>query len=467
LAATGVFAVLMKVRTGKSALVAIVLLLAAVAPAAAEAANRLDPSFGSGGEVTLDLPSEAGEHGASIVDLAAAPEGSTVGAVGGFADRGYFGAVELTANGAPDPAFGQNGLTAPLGFGTEGFNREAQAQAVAVQGDGRVVVAGYLQEGISYPHRFTSLVARYLPDGTLDSEFGSGGLVARRASSRWQETRFHGVDIAPDGRIVAVGEHMRSLPRSAGIVAAFEPDGSPDRSFGRRGRVIFTQRARRAYSGLLDVEVLGNGRILVAGFHSYRLFLARLRPDGRLDRGFGGGDGKVELDIRDQGLCCPPASMAVQPDGRIVLAAQGGPFRSSRTWLVRFRPDGGLDRSFGDRGVAAPYRPWRLFRPYDVAVEADGGIVTVGQSAKTKQNPVLGAYSAFRNLPDGSPDEGFGDHGLETLPHEDLGIADAALVQPDGSVLTGGSYATKDKSSGLYTTTLLLARFLAGSASGN
>jgi uncharacterized delta-60 repeat protein len=457
----------MKKPTWTRTFVVLVLFVMALSVPASAGAAALDPSFGSGGVATLDLPSEAGEQGASIVDLAAAADGSTVGALGGFADRGYFGAVKLTPNGLPDPAFGQNGLTAGLAVGSGGFNREAQAEAVAVQGDGRVLVGGYLQEGVTYPRRFTSLLARYLPDGTLDAGFGADGVVAASSASRWQETVFHGVDVAADGRIFVAAEHLRSFPRSAGIVLAFKSDGSLDRSFGRRGRVAFSQRYRKAYSGLLDVEALADGKILVAGFHDYRLFLARLRPDGSLDRGFGGGDGRFELRIRDEGICCPSAALAVQADGRIVLAAEGGPPRSPRTYLVRLHRNGGLDRSFGNGGVTAPYRPWRLIRPKDVAVAADGGILTVGQSAGTKQSPVAGAYAVFRNLPGGSPDESFGDHGLQTIPRGDLGIAGAVLAQPGGGVLTGGSFATRDQDSGLYTTTLLLARFLGGSTGGN
>src|SRR4051812_11370462 len=162
----------MRARTGKSMLTVLVLLMAAVWPAAgAGAADRLDPSFGSGGVAALALPPEAGRQAAGIVDLAAAADGSTVGALGGVGYRGYFGAVRLTPSGSPDPAFGQNGLTAGLTVGSDGFNREAQAEAVAVQGDGRVLVAGYLHEGVTYPRRFTSLLARYLPDGRLDAPF--------------------------------------------------------------------------------------------------------------------------------------------------------------------------------------------------------------------------------------------------------------------------------------------------------
>jgi uncharacterized delta-60 repeat protein len=446
-------------------LVVLALLFTAVLSLAGmSGADPLDPSFGASGVATVPLPQEASQKEASIVDFAAAPNGTTVGALKGLAGPGYFGAVRLTPAGAPDPSFGRGGFTLPLPLPplSEGFNFEAQAEAVAVQQDGKAVVAGFLQEGLRDPTTFTPLVARYQADGSLDPGFGAGGIALGRRRSGPGGTVLHAADIAAEGRIIVVGgrnELRRGVERPAGLVYAYKLDGSLDRSFGRRGSVLFSQRDRRTYTSLHDVEVLGNGRILVAGYHRYRAFLARLHGDGRLDRGFGGGDGSVTLGIHN-GTCCPPAALAVQGNGRIVVAANGGPFHTDRVYLVRYRPNGSLDRGFGKGGIAAPFLPWRLFRVHDVAVQGDGGILTVGPSAKTKRNAPGGAYAVFRNEPDGSPDRSFGNQGLLTVAHGEFGNAAAALARPDGGVLTGGSFLTVDQGSGRYVTTLLFARFL-------
>jgi uncharacterized delta-60 repeat protein len=440
------------------------LVVALVVPAQAPGAYLLDPSFGAGGVATVPPPSEAGEKEASIVDLAAAPDGTTVAALKGLGGPGYFGAVRLTSTGAPDPGFGDGGFTAPLLLPplTGGFNFEAQAEAVAVQGDGKPVVAGFLQEGLHDPTTFTPLLARYQGDGSLDPSFGAGGITLGRRRSGPGGTVLHAADIAPGGRIVVVGgrnELRRGADRPAGVVHAYESDGTPDKSFGRRGSVFFSQRERRTYTSLYDVDVLSNGKILVAGYHRYRAFLARLHADGRLDRRFGGGDGSVTVRIGVAG-CCPPAALAVQRDRRIVLAANGGPFRTPRVYLIRYRPNGRLDHGFGKRGIAAPFLLWRLFKVNDVAIQGNGGILTVGASAKTKRNTPGGAYAIFRNNPNGSPARGFGNNGLLAVPHGEFGSADAALTQPDGRVLTGGSFLTIDQGRSRYVTTLLLARVL-------
>jgi hypothetical protein len=96
----------------------------------------------------------------------------------------------------------------------------------------------------------------------------------------------------------------------------------------------------------------------------------------------------------------------------------------------------------------------------DVAIQGNGGILTVGRGEKTEANPRGFAYSIFRNRPNGRPDRSFGREGLLTLSSGKESLAGAALTVPGGAVLTGGSFATNAKPGGDYVTTLLLARLL-------
>ena len=358
-------------------------------------------SFGAGGVAEPALPRAASAAAAGITDLTAAPGGSYLGALGSLSRKGYFGVVRLTASGAPDASFGSGGFTEPLPAPSaeNAVNAEAQAEALAVQADGKVVVVGYIQEGLRHPTAFGSLLARYDADGSLDRAFGAGGVVAPPPSRSFSNPVLHAVAVEDGGRIVAVGarsEHFRGSAIPAGLVFAYRPDGSLDPTFGRRGRVIFRQRnSYDAYTGLRAVQPLPHGKILVAGYRNNRLFLARLRHDGSRDPGFGGGDGIATVGVGNP-ACCQRAALAVQDDGRIVVVADGG-FRHRRIFLARFRANGRLDRSFGDGGVATPYSPWRLSEATGLAIQADGRILVVGRGERTKANPAasLTPPSAF------------------------------------------------------------------------
>jgi uncharacterized delta-60 repeat protein len=429
----------------------------------AQAVDGLDPAFGTAGVSALPLPPAASNAEAGIVDLAAGPEGGTVGALAGFAGSGYFGVARFTQSGSLDPSFGQGGFTqlfeVPLPW-KEVFEPQAQGQAVAVQEDGKVVVAGYLEWGLHSPSRFGLLLARYDADGLLDPSFGQGGVIASPLRRIEGGPVFHAVAVEPGGRIIAVGarNERSGLRPPAGLVVAYRPDGSVDTSFGQGGQVLFQHRRHFFnYTGLRAVQVLGGGKILVAGYRNDALFLARLDRDGGLDLSFGGGDGIATLFLEHPG-CCRNASLAIQGNGRIVVEANGGGLLTERVFLVRYRGNGRLDRSFGHGGVEAPLLPWRLSEGTDVAIQPDGGILTVGRGERTKANPRRPAYAVFRSLPDGRPDRSFGREGLRTFRIGGQSLASAALAQPDGSVLTGGSFATA--AAGRYVTSLLLTRFL-------
>jgi uncharacterized delta-60 repeat protein len=423
----------------------------------AQGAELRDSSATASTTQTVALPPQAAARLAGIADLAAGSDGTVFGALKGLGSAGYFGAVGFSDSSSPDPRFGEGGYTDSLALPWEGINLEAEAEAVAVEPGGALLVAGYSREGIRRPTAFSPLLARYTTSGMLDFGFGAGGLVGSRPEGEGGIV-YHDVAVRSDGTIIAIGgrnEYLRGVGPPAGVVDAYRPDGSPDTSFGRGGRVLLAGRSNPNYTSLWGVELLPAGnKILVAGYLDHRMLLARLLPNGRPDRGFGGGDGKVMVNLHS-GTCCPPAALAVGSDGRIVVAARGGSFRKQRLFLARFRPSGGLDRGFGDRGIEAPFLPWRLDDANGLAVQPNGSIVSVGRSAKTKRNH-RSAFAVFRNRPDGPPERSFGKEGLKSVHVGRESSAGAALGLADGSVLVGGSALSAPGANTAPSTRLLL-----------
>jgi uncharacterized delta-60 repeat protein len=444
------------------ALVGLLAIVAAVltAPVAVMAAGRADleelPSPA--------LPADASAREAGIVDLAGGTETPIFGALAGQGKEGYFGAVALDKGGAPDASFGEGGFSSPLKLPFGGFDNLApEAEALATQRDGKVVVVGYSQEGTREPVAFAPLLARYRSDGSLDQSFSTDGIASSPPQGRGG-IQLHDVAIAKDRTILVVGgrdEAGEGVAAPAGVVYAYRPDGNRDTSFGKHGQVLFKGRHSSLYSTLRGIQVLPSGKILVVGYLDARLLLARLNPNGKLDRRFGGGDGRVTLDLHSH-ACCEGAALAPAPKGRVVVAGMGGGFSKYRVFLARYLSSGRLDRHFGDKGVEASLQPHRLAALLGLAVDGSGRIVTTGRNESTKGNPGY-SFAAFRNLANGRPDRRFGRGGMSVLRGGAEGIAGAALTVPSG-VLVGGSYLSPQSEGAAPMTKLLLGRI--GTTSG-
>ena len=199
---------------------------------------------------------------------------------------------------------------------------------------------------------FVSVVRAALPAiahdqtaGELDNTFGTDGMVV---------TDFNGIDsptdmvIQPDGKIVVVGFNLLGDSGSFAM-ARYLPDGALDHSFGRRGRVVIDPPIG---SSLPDAVALqNNGKVLVAGttnaFGRDEFILGRFLANGRLDPRFG-KHGFVTTEI---GVTATPAAVAVQSDGKIVVAGTSIIGKTSNDFaVVRYRRNGTLDHSFGKNG---------------------------------------------------------------------------------------------------------------------
>jgi uncharacterized delta-60 repeat protein len=188
------------------------------------------------------------------------------------------------------------------------------------------------------------------------------------------------------------------------------------------------------------MAVDGSGRIVVAGGSTV---LARYTANGVLDTTFGTG-GKVVTGLQLRGGAARGFAVAVQSDGKIVLAGTTiDPANSAPEFVVaRFTATGAADATFGTGGVVKAH-PGYTDGFGGVAVQPDGKVV-VGGSESSSYVPA--AYYLLRYYPDGTPDAGFGSGGLATVAapipgHTITPRGSGVAVQPDGKIIAGGQYA--------------------------
>ena len=299
------------------------------------------------------------------------------------------------------------------------------ASAVALQTDGKIVVGGD-----SYGSAPDFAVARYNPDGSLDSSFGTGGTVVH-SFSPGRDSIF-GLAIQPNGKIVTAG--MAETTTGNGpdfIVARYNPDGSLDASFGVAGAVLtdFTRSpVNIAADVATSIAIQADGKIVAAGYSNSRnddFALARYNPDGSLDPSFGSG-GKV---ITDFGGSERIHRILLDSNGRIVAA---GDLTGSAA-LARYMPDGTLDPSFGAAGHVT-LNIQSNDNAHAVALEPDGRIVIGGYV-----NQPLADFALVRVLPDGTVDPSFGSSGRVTTAFGPLNEIVAEVgIQADGKLVATG-----------------------------
>jgi uncharacterized delta-60 repeat protein len=202
------------------------------------------------------------------------------------------------------------------------------------------------------------LEARDNPSGgTLDPTFGTGGIVTSNFPSL---TRVYDVLVQPDGKSVVVGTTPSTRPRGAGdfLVARYNANGTPDGTFGTGGHTS-TDLLGDDLAKAVAVQPNTGGKILVAGIsndsktNSPFFALARYNPNGSLDTSFGQtGKQGVGYVTTKLGSGSQEWAMAVQPDGRIILAGVVyGTAGGTVLGLVRYTAGGALDPTFGSGGV--------------------------------------------------------------------------------------------------------------------
>jgi uncharacterized delta-60 repeat protein len=235
------------------------------------------------------------------------------------------------------------------GLVTANFHGEDRAADMVVQGDGKIVVAGHrFGPNASYGG---AVVARYNPTGTLDRSFGPGGDEGYGVIVDTRLIDASAVAVTPGGKVILAGRVLSQRPEFA--LARYNPDGTPDTSFGGGDGLQIT-RVNEFGAWPSDVAVLPDGKILVAGASDFQtpspgtrfdFTLIRYNADGTPDTSFGAAgtgitttDFGIPNDVTDVAF-----SMAVLPDGKVLLSGEAG----GAMGVARYTAGGLLDRTFG------------------------------------------------------------------------------------------------------------------------
>jgi uncharacterized delta-60 repeat protein len=371
--------------------------------------GSLDPSFGTGGYTIVDV-SDPGSGSIpnfddQINDIAIQSDGKIV-AVGigskitgpGTTRFQGFAVVRLTATGQLDTSFDGDGklvtvLQAP-------GNVNADANAVAIQADGKIVVGGTSVTSVTTRSDFA--VARYNTDGSLDTSFnGIGYVITDFDSSASSTASDHLLDIAiqSDGRIVAVGDAFNNDVKLTGsqdaAIARYNTDGSLDTSFGGGDGKVLTDVVPSVFLSqdfVYSVALEPDGQIVIAGRSAVRItqfsstnsdfVVYRYNADGTLDTSFApaselAGTLRINFGTTDigRGLTLQP-----QPDGKYVVGGYLGLSGATNDFgVARVLLNGQLDTSFsGDGKTQVHFANTDNTRLLDIRMQPDGKIVAVG-----------------------------------------------------------------------------------------
>ncbi len=271
-------------------------------------------------------------------------------------------------NGKPDRSFSGDGLAV---FRFSGI-ANSDAYDLAIQPDGKIVVAGEGYDGSVTPAKGFFEVARVRPNGALDKTFSGDGLA--RINFGANDEGVWKVQLLHDGTIV-LGGWIRNAANTEWntAVAALKSNGAPDNTFSGNGEATFNfLKGGDDYALGLDVR---SGGALVLGLYGYsggvyRARIAQLRPNGRPDGSFGNGGLKTgfahDLNLQDLKLV----------GGKILVAGRtnGG----NTPMIMRLRPGGAPDPTFGSHGIAGLGAVNGYL--FDIARDAHGRIVGAGNA---------------------------------------------------------------------------------------
>jgi uncharacterized delta-60 repeat protein len=293
-----------------------------------------------------------------------------------------------------DPTFGNDGRVA-VELGVNGD----RANAVVVQADGNIVVAGSSSNAADLDF----MLFRLQPDGSLDPTFNFDGTVITPVG--YFDDEILAVTLQDDGKIIAVGYSSNGNNRDFAMVR-YNSDGSLDRNFGLEGMVVTA--VGNSHDEITGVALQADGSIVVTGSAMGTagrvVALARYFADGSLDTGFG-DDGFALIGV---GQDAQAESVVLLADQRIIVSGSYSEDDKTGLMLVGLTSAGRLDKNFADNGVAVPADGSVFTEGYGMFVRRDGKILVAGSVGREGSRDA----ALFQFTATGIPDLSFENNGV-------------------------------------------------------
>ena len=409
-------------------------MVTALATPAFAAPGDLDSSFGSNGKVKWSFTT-----GRDSAQGVAVQSGGKI-LVAGQTDGDTFAVARFLSNGTPDSGFGVGGLSAVTSLGSSAV---VYATSVAVQGDGKILVAGEGDPG--------AVVVRMNTNGSLDGGFGNGGIAAATFLDHGEGA--DDVAIQANGKIVIAGYAYNASQRQFFAVARFTKAGQLDTTFSGNGMATLGFASGDSHGSAVVIQP-SDQKILAIGWcdsksNGTNIAVIRLNTDGTPDTTFA-GDGFAGYS---DGAGATGKDGEVDSAGHIIVAGYGSEAHKADFALIEIGPAGHLNGNFGTGGKVLTDFAGDFDYGEAMALQSDDKIVVAGYSWQGSSHEYDFALARYKTT--GKLDKKFGTNGLVTTSFGNDDDASDVAIQSDGRIVVVG--ITQTPSSGQFA----LARYLA------
>jgi uncharacterized delta-60 repeat protein len=407
-------------------------------------AGDLDPTFSGDGILTREYSPNVFAN--PPTDIVVQPDGKII-----FASTGYVTINGVLTDGFTVIRYNADG-TLDTSFGTGGVVHTSSGnfevlENVLLQPDGKIILSGERYFGTNLTD---FVLVRYNSNGTLDNSFDGNG-VAVATISNLSEERHGAAALQPDGKIVVVGQTDNETNNASfdWAIVRFNFDGSLDTTFDGDGKVVFPMGGSAELARSVAIQL--DGKIVVSGVSNNGtdndFTTIRLHTNGSLDQSFEGGVVRTQFGNGNESAY----SVQIQSDNKIVVAGGASNGTNSDIALVRYNPNGTPDATFGVNGlVTASFSPSTSESAYSLELQPDGKIVVTGRNGNNA--------GVVRFTGAGALDNSFGTNGKVSTEILDFTTAYAwsIAIQTDGKIIISGSLVWQASSGPSY---YFLARY--------